>query len=170
MQAARVIATGPGTGFEWTVTIDVGKREGIKVGQSVTNGFGLVGRVVRVDQASSVVLLIADAASGVGVRDTRSGSLLLATGAGQKGLTASALDDQADVKVGDHLVSGPAGDTTFVAGVEVGVVTAVTRRVSGELAVTLRTTAPQSGLDLVGVVLTEPRIIARPPLTSGAVG
>lgn len=167
MQAARVTATGPGSGFEWTVTLDVGKREGVLVGQTVTNGFALVGRVVRVDDSSSVVLLAADPASGVGVRDTRSGSLLLATGAAEKGLTASALDDQADVKVGDHLVTGPAGDTTFVAGVEVGVVTKVSRRASGELVVTVRPTAPQSRLDVVGVVLTQPRVVARPPIAVG---
>jgi rod shape-determining protein MreC len=164
---ARVIATGPGAGFEWTVTVDVGSREHVLVSQTVSDGFGLVGRVIAVHQTTSVVLLAADPTAGVGVRDTRSGELLLAAGNGSRGITAAPLDDNVDVKVGDHLVTGPAGQTTFVNGIEVGVITKVSRSIAGTITATVRPTAPQAGLDLIGIVLQQPRNTARPPLTPG---
>ena len=46
---AQVIAIGPAQGFAWTVTIDVGTRDGVKIDQSVVNGKGLVGRIVATD-------------------------------------------------------------------------------------------------------------------------
>jgi rod shape-determining protein MreC len=165
---ARVIATGPGSGFQWTVTVDVGRREHVVLGQSVTDGLGLVGRVVSVFQTTSVILLAADPTSGVGVRDTRSGDLLLATGAGSAGITAAALGDKATVRVGDQLVTGPVGDTTFVSGISVGTVSSVTTSGSGTVQVTLRPAAGQSSLDLIGIVLTAPRTTARSPIVPGS--
>ncbi len=162
---ARVIATGPGAGFQWTVTLDAGSREHVRAGQSVTDGRGLVGRVVAVHNTTSVVLLAADPTAGVGVRDTRSGQLLLASGRGSEGLSASSLDDRMDVRKGDHLVTGPAGKTTFAAGIEVGVVSSVSTGQDGRLSVALRPSAGQTGLDLVGIVLTPASGGARPALT-----
>jgi rod shape-determining protein MreC len=164
---ARVIATGPGAGFQWTVTVDVGGRERVLLGQTVSDGFGLVGRVVEVHQTTSVILLAADPTAGVGVRDTRSGELLLATGNGSRGITAIPIDDDVDIKVGDHLVTGPAGKTTFVNGIEVGVVTKLSRSLAGMITATVRPSAPQAGLDLIGIVLQQPRDTARQPLTPG---
>jgi rod shape-determining protein MreC len=168
LMPARVIATGPGAGFQWSVTIDVGSREHVQVGQTVTDGLGLVGRVVAVYGTTSVVLLAADPTSGVGVRDARSGALLLATGTGSGPLTASALEDGVDVRVGDRLVTGPAGKTTYAAGVAVGVVTSVHASTDGSVSVRLRPVSRQAGLDLVGIILTEPRGTARPALEPGS--
>jgi rod shape-determining protein MreC len=164
LMPARVIATGPGAGFQWSVTLDVGSREHVQVGQTVTDGLGLVGRVVAVHATTSVVLLAADPTSGVGVRDVRSGALLLATGAGSGPLTASALEDRVDVRVGDRLVTGPAGKTTYAAGVAVGVVVSVRTSADGTVSVRLRPVSRQAGLDLVGIILTEPRGTARSAL------
>ncbi|HST47759.1 rod shape-determining protein MreC [Jatrophihabitans sp.] len=164
LMPARVIATGPGAGFQWSVTLDVGSREHVQVGQTVTDGLGLVGRVVAVHATTSVVLLAADPTSGVGVRDVRSGALLLAEGAGSGPLTASALEDGVDVRVGDRLVTGPAGKTTYAAGVAVGVVTSVHDSADGTVSVRLRPVSRQAGLDLVGIILSEPRGTARPAL------
>ena len=164
LMPARVIATGPGAGFQWTVTVDVGRREHVQAGQTVTDGLGLVGRVVAVHGTTSVVLLAADPTSGVGVRDVRSGALLLATGGGSGPLTAKALQDRVDVRVGDRLVTGPAGKTTYAAGVAVGVVTSVTTGADGTVSARLRPVTAQAGLDLVGIILQAPRNIARTPL------
>ncbi len=168
LMPARVIATGPGAGFQWSVTLDVGSREHVLVGQTVTDGLGLVGRVVAVYPTTSVVLLAADPTSGVGVRDVRSGALLLATGTGSGPLTASSLTDSADVRVGDRLETGPAGKTTYAAGVAVGVVTSVHTSADGTVSARLRPASRQAGLDLVGIVLTEPRGTARPALEPGS--
>lgn len=162
---ARVIATGPGSGFQWTVTVDVGAREQVLLGQTVSDGVGLIGRVVQVHSSTSVVLLAADPTSGVGVRDTRTGELLLAAGAGTSGLTASPVDDRADLRAGDVLVTGPTGKTTFSAGVKVGVVTSVDTAAGGVVSAGVRPAASQTGLDLVGIILQTPRNTARQPLT-----
>jgi rod shape-determining protein MreC len=164
LMPARVIATGPGAGFQWSVTLDVGSREHVLVGQTVTDGLGLVGRVVAVHATTSVVLLAADPTAGVGVRDARSGALLLATGTGSGPLSASALADRVDVRVGDRLVTGPAGKTTYAAGVAVGVVTSVATAADGTVSARVRPAANQFGLDLVGIILQAPRNTARPAL------
>jgi len=164
LMPARVIATGPGAGFQWSVTLDVGSRENVLTGQTVTDGLGLVGRVVAVYSTTSVVLLAADPTSAVGVRNVRSGALLLATGGGSGPLRASALADRADVRVGDRLVTGPAGKTTYAAGVAVGVVTSVTTAADGTVSARVRPAAAQFGLDLVGIILQTPRGTARLPL------
>lgn len=167
---ARVIATTPGAGFQWTVTVDVGSRDGVLAGQTVTDGAGLVGRVVRVFTSSSVILLAADPASGVGVRDSRSGQLLLATGRGSAGITASPLDEQPDVRTGDVLLTGPAGKTTYAAGLRVGTVTSVRAGADGVVTALLRPAAELRTLNLVGIVLEQPRTAARSPLTPGPSG
>lgn len=167
---ARVIATTPGAGFQWTVTVDVGSRDRVLAGQTVTDGAGLVGRVVRVFTSSSVILLAADPASGVGVRDSRSGQLLLATGRGSAGITASPLDEQPDVRAGDVLVTGPAGKTTYAAGLRVGTVTSVRAGADGVVTAQLRPAAELRTLNLVGIVLQQQRTTARSPLTPGPSG
>ena len=128
----------------------------------MTDGLGLVGRVVAVHGTTSVVLLAADPTSGVGVRDVRSGALLLATGGGSGELSATALQDRVDVRVGDQLVTGPAGKTTYAAGVAVGVVTSVHTAADGTVSARLRATTSQTGLDLVGIILQTPRGTPRP--------
>lgn len=165
---ARVVATSPSSGFQWTVTIDVGAREQVSTGLTVTDGAGLVGRVVAVHATTSVVLLTADPESGVGVRDTRTGGLLLAAGAGNRGVTATPLDGRSDVRAGDHLVTGPAGQTTYAHGIDLGVVSSVSRSATGSLVATVRPSAGQQGLDLVGIVLNGPRVAARAALVPDA--
>jgi rod shape-determining protein MreC len=164
---ARVIATGPGEGFQWTVTVDVGQREKVAIGQTVTDGFGLVGRVVAVYPTTSVVLLAADPTFGVGARDTSTNALLLASGAASDGLTGSPLDDQAKIKVGDRLVTGPANESTFVSGIEIGVVSTVRTSTDGTVRVGIRPTASQTALDLLGIVLQQSRSTARQPIDAG---
>jgi len=93
--------------------------------------------------------------------------LLLATGNASHAITASPLDDNFDVKVGDHLLSGPVGQTTFVSGIEVGLVSKVSRAADGTVTVAIAPTAPQTGLDLLGIVLQQPRDTARAPIGAG---
>jgi rod shape-determining protein MreC len=158
---ARVIATGPGSGFEWTVTIDAGSADRVQSGQTVVAAGALVGRVTSVHRDTSVVLLAADPTFGVGARDLRTGELLVATGRSSSGMTATTLGANSTVRVGDRLVTGPAGATTFVSGIEIGTVTGVPTSGSSS-AITVRPAVGLTGLDLVGVVLapvptTDPR-------------
>jgi len=150
---AKVTAFGPGQGFDWTVTLDVGSSSGIAVNQTVTDGNNLIGRVLHVNPGSSVVLLAPDPGSGIGVRDGRNGELAVATGAADKGFTVSPLDPRADVRVGDELRTGPAGQSTYVAGLAVGTVTAVHRTSDGNVTVSARAPFSATSLDTVGVIV-----------------
>jgi rod shape-determining protein MreC len=162
---ARVVALGPGQGFDWTVTLDVGTSSGVKAGQSVTDGDGLVGRVLHADPSSCVVLLAADPGSGVGARDLRNGEVGLASGAGTHGFTFVPLDPKATLKVGDKLATGPAGASSFVPGQAVGTVRAVRTGADGTVQADVDAAVTPTRLDVVGVILvggqTEP---SRTPL------
>lgn len=150
---ARVIALGPGGGFDWTVTLDVGTGSGARVDQTVTDGAGLVGRVLHADASSCVVLLGADPGAGVGVRDLRSGQVGVATGRGPAGFTFVPLDPKAEIRVSDKLATGPAGSSSFVAGLSVGTVTSVRTSADGSISATVRAAVSATSLDLVGVIL-----------------
>jgi rod shape-determining protein MreC len=150
---ARVIALGPGGGFDWTVTLDAGTESGIRVGQTVTDGVGLIGRVLHADTATCVVLLGADPGSGVGVRDLRTGQVGVAAGRGFAGYTFVPLDQAAVVRVGDQLATGPTGSTSFVGGLAVGTVTSVRSSADGTTRAVVRPSVSPTTLDLVGVIL-----------------
>ncbi len=164
----RVIALGPSSGLEWTVTIDRGTHDGVRAGLTVINGEGLVGRVRRTNPYTAVVLLAVDPLSAVGSRLSGSGQLGLCEGAGLGAMRLQLLNPQARVVVGDRLVTGPYGVTTYAAGVPLGSVTSVTRSTG----VLVRTAEVQpyvdfSALDVVGVVVglppTDPGDAALPP-------
>jgi rod shape-determining protein MreC len=153
VQAGRVIAFGPGQGFDWTATLSVGSSNGVAVGQTVTSAAGLVGRVLTVNNSTSVVLLAVDPGSGVGVRDTRNNELALATGAGTAGFTVTPIDPGADLRVGDVLQSGPAGASTYAAGLPVGTITAVHVAGDGTVSATVAPASTPTTIDLVGVII-----------------
>lgn len=155
---ARVIAFGPGQGFDWTITVDAGTGDGARAGQTVTDGAALVGRVVHADRSSATVLLAADPGSGVGVRDTRTGELGVVTGRGTAGYTLRpvrpcASDCAAVVAVGDRLVTGPMGGSTYAPGIAVGRVTAVRSAADGTLTATVAPAVSATALDVVGLVV-----------------
>jgi rod shape-determining protein MreC len=163
---ARVIALGQGQGFDWTVTLDAGTRSGVRVGQTVTDGNGLVGRVLHADGSSCVVLLGADPGSGVGVRDLRTGEIGIATGHGADGFTFVPLDPEAHLKVGDKLATGPTGATSFVGGLAVGTVSSVRTSTDGTVRAYVTPATSPTRLDLVGVIIVggEP-VVPRDALT-----
>jgi rod shape-determining protein MreC len=153
---ARVIALGPGSGFDWTVTLDVGRHNGVQDGETVTDGVGLVGRVLHTSASTCIVLLAADPGSGVGARDTRTGELALATGQGTSGFAVSPLDPATRISVGDQLVTGPAGASTYVAGLALGTVTSVRTSADGTTVAHVRPAVSPTALDIVGVIMTAP--------------
>ena len=163
----RVIAIGPGAGFDWTVTLDAGSADKIRVGQTVIAGASLVGRVVRVAHDSSTVLLAADPGSGVGVRDQRNGQLGVVTGQGSGGFRFRPLDPNAAPRIGDVLLSGPARTSTYVPGLTVGTVSSVEIAPTGAVTAGVRAAMAPTSLDIVGVVLLGGASGPRPPLRPG---
>jgi rod shape-determining protein MreC len=149
----RVIAMDPAAGFDWTVTVDIGRSDGARVGQTVTDGAGLVGRVLHVDDSTAVVLLAVDPGSGVGARDLRSGQLGVATGAGADGFTFRPLDPKARLRVGDRISTGPAGASSFVAGLAVGTIRAVRASTDGTTIASVQPEVAPAAVDLVGLIV-----------------
>jgi len=171
---AQVVATGPAQGFGWTVTIDAGKKDGIKVDQNVVNGQGLVGRVIRVNESTSVVALLVDATSTVGARVEASLEQGFLNGTGDpRSLELQLLDPFAPVQKGDRLVSFGFDGGVYVAGIPLGTITEV-RGTPGQLT-RIATVVPfvdVTRLDLVGVIVqpprTDPRDSVLPPKPSAS--
>ena len=63
MLPATVTGLGPSIGFEWAVTVDAGRRDGVRPDQTVVDSDGLVGAVKDVSDASAVIVLAVDPGS-----------------------------------------------------------------------------------------------------------
>jgi rod shape-determining protein MreC len=151
---ARVIATTAAGGFDYTVTIDAGTGDGVHTGQTVTDGVGLVGRVLHADSSTAVVLLAIDPGAGVGARDLRTGQLGVVSGDGRDGYKFRPLDPTAQVQVGDRLATGPARASSFTPGLAIGRVRAVRISADGTTNATVTPTVSASALDVVGVIVS----------------
>ena len=129
---ARVVALGAADGFDWTVTLDAGSSSGVRAGQTVTDGYGLVGRVLHADAVD-----LGRAACGRPRLGRRCAQRARRTGrrmhrAGRRGLRVRATRPARLGAAGDHLVTGPAGSTSYQPGLSVGVVTAVRSSADGD--------------------------------------
>ncbi|MEP6851325.1 MAG: rod shape-determining protein MreC [bacterium] len=164
---ARVTAIGPAGGFDWTVVLDAGSADGIRIGQTVISGPAVVGRVVRVSASSATVLLLADARSGIGARDRATGELGTVTGSGPRHLTWAPLDPAARIRTGATLVTGPAGSTSYVPGLMVGTVDSVSTTPGGGTVARVEPAVKASRLDVLGVIRPNRTGPPRPALTPG---
>lgn len=157
--AGRVVGIGGGP-FESTVTIDVGSGDGIRKGQTVVNGDGLVGRVLSVGPWTSTVLMANDATFEVGVQLAANGEAGLLRGDGRRPMLLTLLNQDAAVEKGQAVVTGASG--TFVSSIPVGVVDKIERR-PGSLTVTVEVTpyVTYTAVDTVAVIISTPRTIPR---------
>ena len=164
---ARVIAIGAGQDYSWTVSIDVGSRDGITTDMTVISGQGLVGRTISVSDSTTLVALLADPSSKVGARIGGKSELGFVSGNGLPGeLEFEIFDPLAEIIAGDQIVTwGSNNGKPFVAGVPIGRVISVksspgllTKSAKVEPFVKIST------LDLVSVVVEAPRIDPRDSL------
>lgn len=173
VMAASVI--GVGQGDQQTVTLDAGSRDGAKVGQTVLNGQGLVGRITAVTAITSTVQLANASSSVIGVAVAPSGQLGWVTGPGRTPggsgvMQLQMLSSAAVLKPGEQLVTGPSpSGQAFAPGVPVGVITKLVSK-NGALteAADVRPYVDYTALSVVGIVVTppahNPRFAAVPPL------
>jgi rod shape-determining protein MreC len=159
--AASVIAAGQD--YADSVTLDVGRRDGVQAQETVLNGDGLVGTVTQVTADTSTVLLTTDASSVVGARLAGSGQIGAVTGTG-KSLSGSYLlrlrlfDANAALQAGQSLVTfGSVQNRPYVPGVPIGQVTQV-QAAAGSLTqtATVRPFVNFGSLGVVGVVIAGP--------------
>ena len=160
--AATVIANGQG--YQQTVTLDAGSRDGVKPRETVLNGQGLVGEVTSVGPDTCTVLLATDSSSTVGVQLAPSGQIGWVTGPGKTRsgtgqLSLQVLDASAVLRSGQQLVtSASVHDRPYVPGVPVGYISSVSSRAGALTARAVVTPYVNfTALGVVGIVVEAPR-------------
>ncbi len=119
--AARAVGLAPSS-FEWTITIDVGRDDGIERDMPVINGEGLVGRVVQVTAGASRVLLAIDPSFSASARTARTGEIGPIEGRGGDPMILRPLDPSGDIGIGDEIVTSAYQGGVFPGGIPIGVV------------------------------------------------
>jgi rod shape-determining protein MreC len=120
---ANVIGRDPSS-WNASLIIDRGHAEGIEVGQPVVSTLGVVGRIIEVGHNTSKVILLSDPTFAVAAVVERSRENGLLTGTLEGELRLQYLTDNADVKVGDTLVTSRLS-TAFPEGILIGHITDV---------------------------------------------
>jgi rod shape-determining protein MreC len=162
IMAANVIAAGGD--YSDTVTLDVGRNDGIKPNETVLNGSGFVGTVTQVSADTSTVLLADDASSVIGVQMQGSGEIgaLNGTGKSMSGspmLRLALFDANAVLEPGQQVDTyASVGDQPEVPGVPVGTIVSVASS-PGSLTQTalVRPFVNFTALGVVGIVVQIPR-------------
>tara|TARA_B100001079_G_scaffold265086_1_gene270352 strand:- start:123 stop:947 length:825 start_codon:yes stop_codon:yes gene_type:complete len=145
------------------VIIDKGSNHDVFVGQPVLDAQGLMGQVIKVSLLTSRVLLISDQSHSVPVQVVRSNLRLIASGTGAtRQLELMHLQDTADIRQGDFLVSSGLGDR-FPVGYPVGVVNKVEHDPGKPFAAATATPSALLGRSRhVLLVFTEERLLKAP--------
>lgn len=115
----NVIAKDPGNWFS-IFTIDVGLQDGIGKNSTVINGDGLIGLVYEVGDSWAKVITIIDNRSRVSFETLgkENGNIGLINGDGQATLKGYLLDHEAEVKIGDQIVTSGIG--LYPKGIQIG--------------------------------------------------
>jgi rod shape-determining protein MreC len=121
---ARVVGAPIGN-FEQTIELDKGTDDGIGEGMPVVTGAGLVGRVVSASGSRSVVRLVTDPSSAIGIRILGPDELSVASGEGPgRELSVGFVEPGVSVSSGDRAVtSGMEEGSALPAGIPVGRIT-----------------------------------------------
>jgi rod shape-determining protein MreC len=120
---ANVIGRDP-SDWNASLIIDKGRAEGVEVGQPVVSPLGVVGRIFEAGHNTSKVILLSDPTFAVAAVVERSRENGLLTGTLQGALRLQYLTINADVKVGDTLVTSRLS-TAFPEGILIGQITDV---------------------------------------------
>jgi rod shape-determining protein MreC len=130
VQLARLIGVDLGA-FRHRITLNVGARDQVKVGQVVIDARGVMGQVIEVMPTTSVAMLITDPNHAIPVTIERTGLRTVAYGSrGGDMLTLPNIPVSADVQAGDKLVTSGLGGR-FPTGFPVGTIRDVGQTASG---------------------------------------
>lgn len=153
------VSSGPIANFDQTLTLDKGAGAGIKVGMPVVDGAGLVGRVAAVTGRTSVISLLTDPNSRLGVRLTTLEQIGEArgTGFGNPLRVDSGIAPKIDVPVGEIVTTSGLQRSIYPRGIPVGTVSKA--ELSPDQLSTILTIEPLADLEhlnFVRVLLWEP--------------
>ncbi len=155
---AEVTSYSP-SNFAATITISVGRSQGVQLGMPVVGAGGLVGQVVEAYHSSATVRLVTDGQSAVGVRYGPSpGSLAVLTGQGAgKPLDGDLVPSNTPLTNGEIFSTSGLQGAIYPAGIPVAKVVATSNGSSAsDESVTLVPLADLDHLRYVSVVLWGP--------------
>jgi len=110
VQLAELIGVNPDP-FQHQVILDKGTEDGVFVGQPVLDAGGIMGQVVEVSIYTNRTMLVTDGRHALPVEVVRNGMRAIALGKGShEELDITHIPDNADIRVGDMLVSSALGD------------------------------------------------------------
>jgi len=102
--AASVIGRDP-TRWNSTMLIDKGRSDGIKLGASVVNSYGVIGKVLEVNAHTSKVVLLTDPQFSVAALVKRPRESGLVIGTLQGACRLKYIGKNADIRVGDRVIT-----------------------------------------------------------------
>ena len=105
---ANIISNSAGS-YVKTITINVGKRNGVKLGNAVVNNWGMVGRIVQLGNNVSRVLLITDINSQIPVYFERSKHRAILIGKNSNLLEIKFLKNRVNILDQDRLITSGEG-------------------------------------------------------------
>jgi rod shape-determining protein MreC len=156
---ARVVGRDPTRSNE-TITIDRGLSHGVKTDSAVITADGIVGRVIHSSNFFSIVQLIIDSQSAVGVleRSTRRQAIL--RGNGGRDLDLEYTDDDTDMKEGDVFITSGL-DRIYPKGLPVGAIVSVSPRKGAALfkTIVVRPSSDLGRLEEVICVIDPPETV-----------
>jgi rod shape-determining protein MreC len=167
---ARVIARDPTRSNE-TITIDKGRSHGVKPDSAVMTPDGIVGRVIHASNFFSIVQLISDSQSAVGVMERATHKQAILRGTGGHDLDMDYTDDDTDMKEGDvFLTSGL--DRIYPKGLPVGSIMSIAPRRGAALfkTISVRPIADLGRLEEVICILDRPETVDVFDPTQGPTG
>ncbi len=152
MIPAEIISRKESNWFD-TATANRGRRDGVEKGWAVvTSGMQLVGQVIETDIVSSRFVALTEANSAVAAMVQRSRSNGVLQGQGNDYLTLSYLPKDADVKVGDIVVSSGMGQVIAKGYIIGRVVKVVRSKVMGSTTALVRPSVHFDQLEHVFIV------------------
>jgi rod shape-determining protein MreC len=156
--AHRVFAQVDGrvpSNYKWAVFLDKGTQDGIHPDMAVIDADGLVGKIVQATPHTSTVLLLIDPQSGAGARIQGIGDTGVIQGeGGSESLKLSFIDPNANVSVGDMVVTSGYDRGIFPPQIPIGTVDRVA--VNGaqlEKTITVTPSVNFTSLDVVQVLV-----------------
>ena len=148
---ARIIGTG-GDAWSDTVVLDKGTTSGLGKGMPVCGSGGVIGQIVEVSATTSTVRLITDEQSGISAMVQSSRAQGMLQGRADGSLVLSYVSSDADVSVGDIVITSGIGGV-FPKGLPLGTVSSVDRDANATyLTVTVRAASTAESNEEVLVV------------------
>ncbi len=153
-EAASVIGFAPAN-YKWAIFIDKGRADGIRADMSVVNTDGLVGKVIRTRSSTATVLLLIDPQASARARvEGAEGRGVISGNGGDETLSLGYVDTDAEVSVGDDVLTAGYDRGIFPPSIPIGEVTSVTTGGGAtEQEIAVRPWVDFSSLDFVMVLL-----------------